>query len=66
MITTWVYSMDATMNMTDDLKKMSVDDANVQNTHKECDSNNKMLTDLQVHPQPCFMCYIAYTVCTYI
>ena len=31
-----------------------------------CDSNNKMLTDLQVHPQPCFMCYIAYTVCTYI
>ena len=35
MITTWVYSMDATMNMTDDLKKMSVDDANVQTTHKE-------------------------------
>ena len=27
--------MDATMNMTDDLKKMSVDDANVQTTHKE-------------------------------
>ena len=35
MITTWVYSMDATMNMTDDLKKMSVDDANVQTTHRE-------------------------------
>ena len=35
MITTWVYSMDATMNMTDDLKKMYVDDANVQTTHKE-------------------------------
>ena len=35
MITTWVRSMDATMNMTDDLKKMSVDDANVQTTHKE-------------------------------
>ena len=35
MITTWVYSMDATMNMTDDLRKMSVDDANVQTTHKE-------------------------------
>ena len=35
MITTWVYSMDATMNMTDDHKKMSVDDANVQTTHKE-------------------------------
>ena len=35
MITTWVHSMDATTNMTDDLKKMSVDDANVQTTHKE-------------------------------
>ena len=34
MITTWVHSMDATMNMTDDLQKMSVDDANVQTTHK--------------------------------
>ena len=35
MITTWVYSMDATMNMTDDLMNMYVDDANVQTTHKE-------------------------------
>ena len=31
----WVYSMDATMTLTGDLKKMSGDDANVQTTHKE-------------------------------
>ena len=30
-----VYSMDATMTLTGDLKKMSADDANVQTTHKE-------------------------------
>ena len=34
-ITTWVYRMDATMTMTGDHKKMSVDDAIVQTTHKE-------------------------------
>ena len=37
MITTWVYSMDAAMTMTGDDQKMSVDDANVQTTHKEND-----------------------------
>ena len=31
----WVYSMDATMTLTGDLKKTSGDDANVQTTHKE-------------------------------
>ena len=31
----WVYSMDATMALTGDPKKMSGDDANVQTTHKE-------------------------------
>ena len=31
----WVYSMDATMTLTGDLKKMSGDDANVQTTHNE-------------------------------
>ena len=34
-IATWVYRMDATMTHTGDLKKMSVDDANEQTTHKE-------------------------------
>ena len=32
---TWVYSMDAIMTLTGDLKKMSGDDENVQTTHKE-------------------------------
>ena len=31
----WVYSMDETVTLTGDLKKMSGDDANVQTTHKE-------------------------------
>ena len=31
----WVFSMDATMTLTGDLKKMSGDDANVQTTHNE-------------------------------
>ena len=31
----WVYSMDATMTLTCDLKKMSGDDANVQTTYKK-------------------------------
>ncbi len=30
-----VYSMDATMTLTGDLKKMYGDDANVQTTHKD-------------------------------
>ena len=34
-IATWVYCMDATMTVTGDHKKMSVDDANVQTTDKE-------------------------------
>ena len=32
---TWVYSMDAIMTLTGDLRKMSGDDENVQTTHKE-------------------------------
>ena len=32
---TWVYSMDDTMTLTDDLKKMSNDDMKIQMTHKE-------------------------------
>ena len=34
-IATWVYSTDATMPLTGNLKKMSLDDAHVQTTHKE-------------------------------
>ena len=34
MIATWVYRMDATMTLTGNHKKMSVDDANVQTANK--------------------------------
>ena len=34
---TWVHRMDAKMTLTGDHKKMSVDDASVQTTHKEND-----------------------------